>query len=99
MIITKTPLRVSFVGGGSDIPQFYKIIKVFASRQIKNELTLAGNIANGSPIADSLPFLFVIDSELELSCISQNSKTIEKRWLKINNFFRGYKKLNIRSNF
>ena len=23
MIITKTPLRVSFVGGGSDIPQFY----------------------------------------------------------------------------
>lgn len=24
MIITKTPLRVSFVGGGSDIPQFYK---------------------------------------------------------------------------
>ena len=80
------------------IPQFYKIIKVFASRQIKNEGTLAGNIANGSPIADSLPFLFVIDSELELSCISQNSKTIEKRWLKINNFFRGYKKLNMRSN-
>ena len=33
-----------------------------------------------------------------MSCISQNSKTIEKRWLKINNFFRGYKKLNIRSN-
>ena len=24
MIITKTPLRVSFFGGGSDIPQFYK---------------------------------------------------------------------------
>ena len=25
MIISKTPLRISFVGGGSDIPSFYKI--------------------------------------------------------------------------
>tara|TARA_B100000676_G_scaffold217121_1_gene213860 strand:+ start:313 stop:1824 length:1512 start_codon:yes stop_codon:yes gene_type:complete len=80
------------------VPQFYKIIKVFASKQIKNEGTLAGNIANGSPIADSLPFLYVIDSEIELSSVKQNSKKIEKRWLNINNFFRGYKKLNIRSN-
>ena len=23
MIITKTPLRISFVGGGSDLPAFY----------------------------------------------------------------------------
>ena len=23
MILTKTPLRISFFGGGSDIPQFY----------------------------------------------------------------------------
>ena len=24
MIITKTPLRISFFGGGSDLPQFYE---------------------------------------------------------------------------
>ena len=24
MIITKTPLRISFVGGGSDLPAFYR---------------------------------------------------------------------------
>ena len=24
MIVTKTPLRISFFGGGSDIPEFYK---------------------------------------------------------------------------
>jgi D-glycero-alpha-D-manno-heptose-7-phosphate kinase len=24
MIITKTPFRVSFVGGGSDLPSFYR---------------------------------------------------------------------------
>jgi len=80
------------------VPQFYEIIQVFASRQIKNEGTLAGNIANASPIADSLPFLFVIDSELELSLKNKTSKTIEKRWLKINNFFRNYKQTNIKSN-
>tara|TARA_Y100001970_G_C14258667_1_gene877672 strand:+ start:3145 stop:4659 length:1515 start_codon:yes stop_codon:yes gene_type:complete len=78
------------------IPEFYKIIRVFASKQIKNEGTLAGNIANASPIADSLPFLFVIDSELELSSTKKNIKTIEKRWLKINDFFNGYKKIDIK---
>ena len=25
MIVSKTPLRMSFVGGGSDIPTFYKV--------------------------------------------------------------------------
>ena len=25
MIVTKTPLRMSFVGGGSDLPSYYKI--------------------------------------------------------------------------
>ncbi len=79
------------------IPQFYKIIQVFASRQIKNEGTLAGNIVNASPIADSLPFLYVIDAEVELSNTRQSSNNIEKRWLKINKFFRGYKQLNIKS--
>ena len=24
MIVTRTPLRVSFVGGGTDLPAFYK---------------------------------------------------------------------------
>jgi len=79
------------------IPQFYKIIQVFASRQIKNEGTLAGNIVNASPIADSLPFLYVIDAELELVYTNVKSKTIGKRWLRINNFFLGYKQKDLKS--
>ena len=59
------------------LPQFAEIIEIFASRQIKNAATLAGNIANASPIADSLPFLYVIDAEIELSRYQPNSKVVE----------------------
>ena len=67
------------------LPQLDEIISIFASRQIKNAATLAGNIANASPIADSLPFLHVIDAEMELTA----SHSI--RWVNINRFYHGYK--------
>jgi len=77
------------------IPQFYEIIQIFASNQIKNEGTLAGNIANASPIADSLPFLHVIDSEIELIELKSKSQVFSKRWVNINNFFHGYKQIEM----
>ena len=78
------------------LPQFAEIIEIFASRQIKNAATIAGNIANASPIADSLPFLYVIDAEIELSRYQPNSKVVEKRWVRINKFYHGYKKTEMR---
>ena len=73
------------------LPQFAEIIEIFASRQIKNSATLAGNIGNASPIADSLPFLYVIDAEIELSGYQPNAEVANKRWVKINQFYHGYK--------
>ncbi|MBF0280677.1 MAG: FAD binding domain-containing protein [SAR324 cluster bacterium] len=73
------------------LPELHKILKVFASDQIKNCATMAGNIANASPIADSLPFLFVVNAEIELTGI-QN-----KRWVEINRFFHGYKNTDIQA--
>ncbi len=67
------------------LPQLSEIISLFASRQIRNAGTLAGNIANASPIADSLPFLHVIEAEIELS------GTKSSRWVNINRFYHGYK--------
>ena len=67
-----------------------EIISLFASRQIRNAGTLAGNIANASPIADSLPFLHVIEAEIELS----GDKG--KRWININKFYHAYKKTEMR---
>ena len=68
-----------------NLPELHKILQVFASDQIKHVGTLAGNIANASPIADSLPFLFVMNADLELSGLQK------KRWLPIHEFYRGYK--------
>ena len=73
------------------LPQFVEIIRIFASRQIKNSATIAGNIANASPIADSLPFLYVIDAEIELSGYQPNGEVVNKRWVRINQFYHGYK--------
>lgn len=70
-------------------PEFAKILALFASPQIKNVGTLVGNIVNGSPIADSLPFLYVMDAMLELSGPSG------QRQVNINSFFRGYKDLDL----
>ncbi len=69
-----------------------EIISLFASRQIRNAGTLAGNIANASPIADSLPFLHVIEAEIELS------GNQGKRWVNINNFYLAYKKTEMKPN-
>ena len=72
------------------VPALVPIMDRFGSPQIKNAGTLAGNIANASPIADSLPFLFVSDAELEM--VSLNGS----RRVPIGAFYLGYKKLDLR---
>ncbi len=71
------------------LPEFFRIIQVFASPQIKNAGTLAGNVGNGSPIADSMPFLFVMETEVELTGPSGT------RRVNINQFYHGYKQLDL----
>ena len=73
------------------LPELAKIIMIFASRQIKNVATLAGNIANASPIADSIPLLYVIDAEIELTSSDCS------RWVNINDFYHGYKNTEMKS--
>jgi xanthine dehydrogenase small subunit len=71
------------------IPELYRILKIFGSPQIKNAGTLVGNIANGSPIADTLPFLFVAGAELEIAGASG------RRRVHIERFYRGYKTFDL----
>lgn len=72
------------------VPELVPIMDRFGSPQIKNAGTLAGNIANASPIADSLPFLFVTGSWLELAGRSGT------RTVPVDQFYLGYKKLDLR---
>jgi xanthine dehydrogenase small subunit len=68
-----------------DFSEFAELLHVFASPQIKNAGTLVGNLANGSPIGDTIPFLLVADALIEL--VSVNGA----RTLNLNDFYLGYK--------
>ncbi len=63
------------------LPRYADIITIFGSPQIRNMGTIGGNIANASPIADSLPLLYVMECELEL--VSSTGS----RWININQFY------------
>jgi xanthine dehydrogenase small subunit len=69
------------------IPELAGIMAVFGSPQIKNAGTLVGNIANGSPIGDTLPYLFVAGAILELNG--------GERTVPIDRFYLGYRKFDL----
>jgi xanthine dehydrogenase small subunit len=71
------------------IPELFGILNIFGSPQIKNAGTLAGNIANGSPIGDTLPYLFVAGAELELNG--------GVRRVAVPDFYLGYKKFDLKA--
>ena len=71
------------------LPQFYDIVSVFGSPQIRNVGTIGGNIINASPIADSLPLMFVTDAELQLT---DKDSTRE---VNVNDFYQGYKSFDL----
>ena len=67
-----------------------RMLRVFASRQIKNRATLAGNIVTASPIGDMPPVLLALGAALELSS-SSGVRTVP-----IAGFFTGYRKTQLR---
>jgi xanthine dehydrogenase small subunit len=68
------------------IPEFSSLLNVFASPQIKNSATLVGNIANASPIGDTLPFLLVADGHV----------AVAKKVIPMTELFQGYRKLALK---
>jgi xanthine dehydrogenase small subunit len=68
-------------------PQFADIISIFGSPQIRNVGTIGGNLVNASPIADSIPFLMVMEADLAIA-----TPTGENRRMDINDFYLGYRK-------
>lgn len=72
------------------IPELSSLLHVFASPQIKNTATLVGNIANGSPIADITPALCVLEAMIEIQ------STTGTRMVKMNDFYLGYKQLDLK---
>lgn len=72
-------------------PDFSRNLHLFASPQIKNTASLVGNLVNASPIADTIPFLRVVEAEVVLRSASG------ERSLNVNSFIKGgYKELDLR---
>ncbi|MFU8926365.1 xanthine dehydrogenase small subunit [Acinetobacter puyangensis] len=67
-------------------PELHELARRFASMPIKNAGTLGGNIANGSPIGDSMPALITLNSRLRLR---QGDQTRE---IALEDFYLGYQK-------
>ncbi|GAB1482455.1 xanthine dehydrogenase small subunit [Treponema sp.] len=65
-----------------------------ASPPIRNRATLAGNIANASPIADMTAILIALDARLELHAATADGDSL--RYLDLPEFFLSYKKTDLR---
>lgn len=65
-------------------PGLDELFRRFASPPIRNAGTLGGNIANGSPIGDSMAALMVVDTSLVLRCGDV------EREISLNDFYHDY---------
>lgn len=81
--VTLTALEEALAG---EYPMIDKMLAVFASRQIRNRATLAGNVVTASPIGDMPPVLLALDAEIVLA------KQGSTRTLPLADFFLGYRK-------
>ncbi len=81
--VTLTELR-HFLKGKCD--EYAKYLDIFASPQIKNNATLAGNVANASPIGDNAPALLSLDASVVLLSLSG------EREVPLSEFFLDYRK-------
>lgn len=71
-------------------PQLKSFWHRFAGLPVRNSGTLGGNIANGSPIGDSMPLLIALRAHVILAR-EDNGRTIE-RDLPIEELYTGYRK-------
>ena len=68
------------------LPEIHALTQRFGSPQIRNVATLVGNIAHGSPVADSLCLLMIVGAELELIGVRGHEAAS-----RIEDFYRGPK--------
>jgi xanthine dehydrogenase small subunit len=68
------------------LPPLARMLRYFASRQIKNRATLGGNLCNASPIGDTAPILMAMGAS-----VVARSRQGERR-IPLDSFFLSYRK-------
>lgn len=79
------PLTEAWAALVADWPELRELAQRFASPPVCNSGTLCGNIANGSPIGDSMPVLLALGAELDLR------RGARHRRLPLDQFYLGYR--------
>ncbi len=79
-------LEAAYAALAGDYPQLAELGTRFASLPIRNAGTLGGNIANGSPIGDSMPVLIALGAQVVLR------HQHKVRTLPLDGFYTGYQK-------
>ncbi len=87
-------LTDAFDALASDRPALKHFLHRFAGLPVRNSGTLGGNIANGSPIGDSMPLLIALGANLVLMRWQAGKKGghAVHRELKLEDFYTGYRK-------
>ena len=83
-------LTDAFAALVADRPQLAEFAHRFAGLPVRNSGTLGGNVANGSPIGDSMPLLIALGAHLVL--MRQHGKKQAHRSLPLEDLYTGYRK-------
>lgn len=85
------PLEAVMQALRGELPEFAEVLRRFGSPPIRSTATLGGNIANGSPIGDSMPCLLALDATLTLRRRGARGKD-ETRRVELQAFYTGQKR-------
>jgi xanthine dehydrogenase small subunit len=89
---TVTDLKESIVMRES-FPQFHRFAKLISSTPIRNMATIAGNLANASPIGDMTIFFLALNASITLIPLHAEKADGNSRTIQLRDFYRGYKQL------
>ena len=84
-------LEDAFAALTRERPQLAAYTQRFAGLPIRNSGTLGGNIANGSPIGDSMPLLIALRATLHLLRWDGATATVSERRIALEDFYTGYR--------
>ena len=84
-------LEQAFAALLQEWPPLKDFAQRFAGLPVRQSGTLAGNIANGSPIGDSMPLLIALGAQLRLLRWDSTSQASAERRLALEDFYTGYR--------
>lgn len=86
------PLEDAFAALRQHRPGLDDYLSRFAGAQVRQTGTLGGNIANGSPVGDSMPLLIALRARLLLTRWDPVPQTVAGRRVALEDFYTGYRR-------